>query len=74
MKPGKKTHGSPKSKTSAKSAPRSATKIAKVFRAIPPDARRSTGAALLKHASGWAGDDLDEVIEIVAETRTKARF
>ena len=26
---------------------------------IPPESRRSTAAALLKHAPGWAGDDLD---------------
>jgi hypothetical protein len=41
---------------------------------MPPEARRSTAAALLKHAPGWAGDDLDEVIAIVAATRTKTRF
>ncbi|HUP49527.1 MAG TPA: hypothetical protein VNA04_12130 [Thermoanaerobaculia bacterium] len=52
----------------------SAKKSTNVFPVIPAEARRSTAAALLKHAPGWAGDDLDEVIEIVAETRTKARF
>ncbi|HVR42123.1 MAG TPA: hypothetical protein VMS56_01655 [Thermoanaerobaculia bacterium] len=74
MKPVKKTHKSPKSKTAAKSASRSATKFPKAFPAIPPADRRSTAAALLEHAAGWTGDDLDEVIEIVADTRTKARF
>lgn len=42
--------------------------------ALPPDARRSTAAALLKHAPGWTGDDLAEVIAIVAKTRMKTRF
>lgn len=41
---------------------------------IPPEARRSTAAALLKHAPGWAGDDLEEVIAKVKNTRTKTRF
>jgi hypothetical protein len=41
---------------------------------IPPEARRSTAATLLKHAPGWAGDDLEEVIEIVTRTRAKTRF
>ncbi len=41
---------------------------------IPPEARRSTAAALLKHAPGWAGDDLAEVIAMVTKTRTKTRF
>jgi len=41
---------------------------------IPPDARRSTAAALLEHAPGWTGDDLDAVIATVTKTRTKTRF
>jgi hypothetical protein len=41
---------------------------------LPPESRRSTGAALLKHAPGWAGDDLQEVLQIVTGTRTKTRF
>ncbi|HUP59750.1 MAG TPA: hypothetical protein VNA69_04960 [Thermoanaerobaculia bacterium] len=41
---------------------------------IPPEARRSTAAALLKHAPGWAGDDLEDVIATVIGTRTKTRF
>jgi hypothetical protein len=41
---------------------------------IPPESRRSTAAALLKHAPGWAGDDLDEVIDTVRGTRAKTRF
>jgi hypothetical protein len=41
---------------------------------IPPESRRSTVAALLKHAPGWVGDDLDEVIETVRGTRAKTRF
>ena len=41
---------------------------------IPPEARRSTAAALLKHAPGWSGDDLENVIATVKGTRTKTRF
>lgn len=41
---------------------------------VPPAARRSTAAALLKHAPGWTGDDLQDVIAIVKGTRTKTRF
>ena len=41
---------------------------------IPPEARRSTAAALLKHAQGWNGDDLEDVIATVKGTRTKTRF
>jgi hypothetical protein len=41
---------------------------------IPPEARRSTAAALLKHAPGWTGDDLKDVIATVKGTRTKTRF
>ncbi len=41
---------------------------------IPPEARRSTAGALLKHAPGWTGNDLEEVIATVKGTRTKTRF
>jgi hypothetical protein len=41
---------------------------------IPPAARRPTAAALLKHALGWTGNDLQDVIAIVQGTRTKTRF
>ncbi len=42
--------------------------------AIPAEARRSTTAALLKHAPGWSGDDLADVIATVTGTRAKTRF
>jgi hypothetical protein len=41
---------------------------------IPVEARRSTAAALLKHAPGWTGDDLSNVIATVTGTRAKTRF
>lgn len=41
---------------------------------LPPEARRSTAAALLKHAPGWTGDDLENVIATVKGTRTKTRY
>lgn len=40
----------------------------------PPESRRSTAAALMKHASGWSGNDLDDVIGTVTDTRLKTRF
>lgn len=42
--------------------------------AIPAEARRSTAVALLKHAPGWSGDDLADVIATVTGTRPKTRF
>ena len=41
---------------------------------ISPESRRSTAAALLKHAPGWAGDDLDEVFSTVRGMRAKTRL
>lgn len=38
----------------------------------PP--RRTTAKDLLPHAKGWAGDDLEEVMRVVKQTRSKARF
>jgi len=35
---------------------------------------RSTAKNLIKHAAGWKGDDLDEIIKVVAATRSKSRF
>jgi hypothetical protein len=49
-------------------------RVTPVSPAIPPESRRSTAAALLKHAGKWAGDDRDEVIETVTQTRSKTRF
>lgn len=49
-------------------------RITVVLPAIPPESRRSTAAALLRHAGKWSGDDLDEVIETVTQTRSKTRF
>lgn len=52
----------------------SAARRSQISVAIPPEARRSTAAALLKHAGKWTGDDLDKVIDIVTQTRSKTRF
>ena len=36
---------------------------------------RGTAAQnLIQHAAGWAGDDLEEIIEIVSATRSRSRF
>ena len=39
-----------------------------------PARRRSTGADLLKHAVGWAGDDFEECLQAVYDSRSKAKF
>lgn len=36
--------------------------------------RGSTAAALLRHAGSWAGDDVDEVIELVRSSRSQVQF
>ena len=48
--------------------------VSRKIATLPPEARRSTAAALVKHAPGWTGDDLEEVIATVKGTRTKTRF
>jgi hypothetical protein len=41
---------------------------------VPPEARPSTAASLLKHAGTWVGDDLEECLKDVYANRTQARF
>jgi hypothetical protein len=65
-----KTRATETSKRGQASRRESTRKVA----AIPPEARRSTAAALLKHAPGWSGDDLHDVIATVVGTRAKTRF
>ena len=36
--------------------------------------RQSTGADLLKFAGTWAGDDLEDCLRLVYETRSKVEF
>lgn len=36
--------------------------------------RRSSASFLLKHASGWAGDDLDQLLSEVYEIRGEVEF
>lgn len=40
----------------------------------PKPAPRGSAAALLKHATGWAGNDLDDLLHELYATRGKARF
>jgi hypothetical protein len=38
-------------------------------------ARRATAAQkIIQGSTGWAGDDLEKVIAVVAETRSRSRF
>jgi hypothetical protein len=39
-----------------------------------PAISRSTARNLRKNAKGWKGDDLEEIITIVAATRSRSRF
>jgi hypothetical protein len=71
MKPAKVRHTVRHKKTASKVLRPAGPKR---FSAISPEARRSTAAALVKHAPGWAGDDLEEVMDIVIRTRAKTRF
>jgi hypothetical protein len=41
---------------------------------IPPEARPSTAASLLKYAGTWEGDDLEECLRLVYATRSKAKL
>ena len=41
---------------------------------VPPEARPSTAASLLRYAATWVGDDLEECLKDVYANRTKARF
>jgi hypothetical protein len=41
---------------------------------IPPDQRPSTGASLLKYAGSWVGDDFEECLEAVYDSRLPAKF
>lgn len=44
------------------------------LRRLPPVKRGSKGADLLKLAGSWQGDDLEECLRFVHETRSKAQF
>ncbi len=41
---------------------------------LPPEARPSTAASLLKYAGTWVGDDLEECLRDVYANRAKSRF
>jgi hypothetical protein len=41
---------------------------------VPPEARPSTAASLLRYAGTWVGDDLQECLNDVYANRTKSRF
>jgi hypothetical protein len=41
---------------------------------IPTDQRPSTGNSLLKYAGTWAGDDLNDMLDLVHKTRSLAKF
>lgn len=41
---------------------------------MPEEERPSTGASLLQYAGTWAGDDLEQRLQEVYATRSKAQF
>ena len=53
---------------------RTSTRLASTSQSLQAEGRRSTAASLLRSAPGWCGEDLDEIVRIVTETRAKARF
>jgi hypothetical protein len=62
-------------KAAAKSAlSRPSARSASASRSLAAEGRRSTAASLLKSAPGWCGEDLDDIVRIVTESRSKARF
>lgn len=36
--------------------------------------RRSSGRSLLKHAGTWVGDDIEECLQLVSNTRSEIEF
>lgn len=40
----------------------------------PPPFRPSSGRSLLRHAGTWAGDDFEECLELVYDTRSEIEF
>ena len=65
----KRGNKKPVSKTPASSA-----RIATASSPLAAEGRRSTAASLLRSAPGWCGEDLDDIVRIVTESRSKARF
>jgi len=49
-------------------------RVVNASRSLAAEGRRSTAASLLRSAPGWSGEDLDDIVRIVTETRSKARF
>jgi hypothetical protein len=75
LKPGSKQRVRSKrgnQKPLAKASPaRTNSRIASAARSLQAEGRRSTAASLLRSAPGWCGEDLDEIVRIVAESRSK---
>jgi hypothetical protein len=40
----------------------------------PPPFRPSSGRSLLRHAGTWAGDDFEECLQLVYDTRSEIEF
>jgi hypothetical protein len=40
----------------------------------PPPYRRASGHSILRHAGKWQGDDFEECLQMVYDTRGKAQF
>jgi len=40
----------------------------------PPSFRPASGNSLLRHAGTWEGDDLEECVRLVYETRSQLEF
>ena len=40
----------------------------------PPPFRPSSGRSLLRHAGTWSGDDIEECLQLVYDTRSQIEF
>lgn len=40
----------------------------------PPPFRPSSGRSLLRHAGTWSGDDIEECLQLVYDTRSEIEF
>jgi hypothetical protein len=61
-------------KTAGKELKRKRTPVLPVPSEVIENAPWSSAVSLLKFATGWAGDDLDDLLAEVQQFRGKARF
>jgi len=74
----KSAHATGETRQKARPKRRAAAAKRVAIQASSPALKRpsggSTAKSLRKSATGWAGDDIEEIIAIVAASRSKIRF